>query len=140
MRCRDCHCPFFRHIHEPITVWDATLRTHVRVCPSCAETRTVVEEATLTPDQAAFLTNLCHWYPIDPTHLETPMPDPDPQPFDSDEFTRVLMTGMESLQPFLDAADGLRADLSRRGWQPATVEAIAGEWLLNTFRMVWRHS
>jgi hypothetical protein len=36
------------------------------------------------------------------------------------------------MAPMLDAADGLRAELERRGWSPTMAEQTAGQWLQST--------
>jgi hypothetical protein len=33
------------------------------------------------------------------------------------------------MAPMFDAADGMRAELERRGWSPTMAEATAGQWL-----------
>jgi hypothetical protein len=50
----------------------------------------------------------------------------------------ALIDGMETFAPFLDAADGMRADLERRGWSPTQAERIAGAWLTGCIDAAWR--
>ena len=45
------------------------------------------------------------------------------------EPLRALLDVNEALSPMLDAADGMRADLERRGWSPTMAEALAGQYL-----------
>ena len=56
------------------------------------------------------------------------------------ELTVALMQGIDALSPIFDSADGLRADLERRGWSPTASEAAAQEWLLGAIRLVWRQT
>ncbi|MEV4971985.1 hypothetical protein [Streptomyces scopuliridis] len=40
-----------------------------------------------------------------------------------------LMDNAELLVPLFDAADGMRADLVKRGWSANIAEYLAGSWL-----------
>lgn len=53
-------------------------------------------------------------------------------------MTVALMEGIDSMAPIFDSANGIRADLERRGWSPTRAEAAAGEWLLGAIRLIWR--
>lgn len=44
-------------------------------------------------------------------------------------FAEEMLQGMEAMAPVFDFADGMRANLERRGWSPTMAEAIAGQWL-----------
>lgn len=44
---------------------------------------------------------------------------------------------IEAMQPLLDAADGMRADLERRGWSPTAAEQIAQSWLMGALASMW---
>lgn len=45
-------------------------------------------------------------------------------------LSQALMEVRASIvQPLFDAADGMRADLARRGWSEAVVDHIVGAWL-----------
>ncbi|WP_030997533.1 hypothetical protein [Streptomyces sp. NRRL F-5630] len=46
----------------------------------------------------------------------------------------VLLEAREHLEPILDAADGLKADLLARGRSPAVVDHIAGTWLASALK------
>lgn len=50
----------------------------------------------------------------------------------------VLLEAMEMMSPILDAADGLRADLEKRGWSPTAAETAAGTWLIGAITASWR--
>lgn len=58
-----------------------------------------------------------------------------PQPTDDEKARLALQVGVGMLEirklqaPIIDAAEGLRADLERRGWSPTIAEAAAGDWL-----------
>lgn len=45
------------------------------------------------------------------------------------EITAAMIAGLDALAPLFDTADGMRADMERRGWSPTMAEAIAGNWL-----------
>lgn len=40
-----------------------------------------------------------------------------------------LVEVVSNFAPLLDAADGMKADMERRGWSPTMAEQIAGQWL-----------
>jgi hypothetical protein len=45
-------------------------------------------------------------------------------------FTAGLMAHRAAyIEPLLDTADGMRLDLTARGWSPLVVEHLAGQWL-----------
>ncbi|MFF1684485.1 MULTISPECIES: hypothetical protein [unclassified Streptomyces] len=45
-------------------------------------------------------------------------------------FAHGLMDLNEAvIRPLFDAADGMRADLRRRGWSEEVVQYLAGQWL-----------
>ncbi|WP_326812120.1 hypothetical protein [Streptomyces scopuliridis] len=45
-------------------------------------------------------------------------------------FAAGLMQIRETLiVPLFDTADGMKADLRRRGWAPEVVDYLAGQWL-----------
>lgn len=45
------------------------------------------------------------------------------------ELANVLLVMQEQLAPVYDAADGMRAELTKRGWSPAAAEQVAASWL-----------
>jgi hypothetical protein len=48
-----------------------------------------------------------------------------------EEFTQGIMAAREAVvTPLFDAADGMKADLVRRGWSPEIVDYLAGSWLV----------
>ncbi len=53
------------------------------------------------------------------------------------DLANGLLEMLDTLSPILDAAEGLKADLERRGWSPTAAEAVALEWLMNAQRFVW---
>ena len=54
------------------------------------------------------------------------------------DMTVALMQGIDAFAPIFDGAEGIRADLERRGWSPTQAEAAAGEWLTGAIRLVWK--
>lgn len=53
------------------------------------------------------------------------------------EFMLALLDGIEALSPIFDAAEGMKADLERRGWSPTVAESVAHQWLLNVMQRIW---
>ncbi|MGW2515007.1 hypothetical protein ACWC0A_37695 [Streptomyces scopuliridis] len=59
--------------------------------------------------------------------FESTQPTVDEQ---REAFTTGLMQIRETLiVPLFDAADGMKADLLRRGWSSEIVDYLAGQWL-----------
>lgn len=58
-----------------------------------------------------------------------------PQP-EADAARKQLALNMmqmsEIIAPVFDTADGMRAELEKRGWSPTAAEAAALEWLRGT--------
>jgi hypothetical protein len=44
----------------------------------------------------------------------------------------------ELVAPILDAADGMKADMERRGWSPTAAETVALQWLIGAMGAVWK--
>lgn len=53
------------------------------------------------------------------------------------EFMLALLDGIEALTPIFEAAEGMKADLERRGWSPTVAESVAHQWLLNVMQRIW---
>jgi hypothetical protein len=53
------------------------------------------------------------------------------------EFAAVLLEMTEQLSPLFDAADGVRADMERRGWSPTAAETAALQFLMNSMQLIW---
>lgn len=49
----------------------------------------------------------------------------------------ALLESSAIMAPMLDAADGMRADLERRGWSPTMAEQLAGTWLQQALLRSW---
>ncbi|GGZ72970.1 hypothetical protein ACFOOM_01185 [Streptomyces echinoruber] len=47
------------------------------------------------------------------------------------EISNALLAMTDLITPIFDKADGMRADLERRGWSPTAAEQVALVWLLN---------
>jgi hypothetical protein len=60
----------------------------------------------------------------------TALPNPDELARQRHELSNALITMSEQLTPIFDTADGMRADLERRGWSPTAAEQVALAWLL----------
>lgn len=56
------------------------------------------------------------------------------------ELAKALMEGVVAMQPIFDTADGMKADLEKRGWSPTAAEAIALEWAQASMRRIWQYS
>ena len=56
----------------------------------------------------------------------------------NDAMAAALIEWMEGIDPMIDAADGMRADLTRRGWSETAAEQIAQSWLIAAIEKVWR--
>ncbi|MEU3785227.1 hypothetical protein [Streptomyces sp900129855] len=48
------------------------------------------------------------------------------------ELSNSLLVFAELMAPIFDHADGVRADLKRRGWSAQAAEQVALVWLVNT--------
>jgi hypothetical protein len=48
------------------------------------------------------------------------------------ELSNVLLIMAEQTAPIFDAADGMRADLEKRGWSPTAAEQVALTWLVSS--------
>lgn len=46
----------------------------------------------------------------------------------------------EQFAPIIDCADGMRADLERRGWSPTAAEHVALTWLCGALGYAWKAS
>lgn len=47
------------------------------------------------------------------------------------ELSNGLLLMSEQMAPIFDAADGMRADLEKRGWSPTAAEQVALAWLMS---------
>lgn len=45
------------------------------------------------------------------------------------DMSKMLLQMREQMGPIFDAADGMKADLEKRGWSPTASEQIALLWL-----------
>ena len=54
------------------------------------------------------------------------------------EMATSLLTMQLQLAPIFDAADGIRADMAKRGWSPTAAEAAALTWLQGMLGLVAR--
>lgn len=45
-----------------------------------------------------------------------------------------LIQMKENMEPLYEAAEGTKADLTKRGWSPPVAEWIASEWLVMMMR------
>jgi hypothetical protein len=54
------------------------------------------------------------------------------------ELSNSLMAFTELMAPIFDHADGIRTDLTRRGWSPETDEQVALTWLNNMVNNAFR--
>ena len=56
------------------------------------------------------------------------------------DLTNTMIELVDNFAPLLDAADGMRADMKRRGWSPTASEQAALTWLLSMMASIGRHS
>ena len=57
---------------------------------------------------------------------------------DANRAVAVAMADvMEGFGPVWDAADGVRADLVRRGWSQAIAESLAASWVQGAIATFW---
>ncbi len=61
---------------------------------------------------------------VDAPRLDTVVSTPD-----AAGALRAMLDVNEAFAPILDAADGMRAELERRGWSPTMAEGLAGQYL-----------
>jgi hypothetical protein len=54
------------------------------------------------------------------------------------ELATAMLQINEQISPILDAADGMKADMERRGWSPTASESVALQWLIGAMAQVWR--
>ncbi|MGW2213315.1 hypothetical protein [Streptomyces sp. NPDC001781] len=52
------------------------------------------------------------------------------------ELSNALLAMKEQMAPVFDAADGMRCDMTARGWSPAAAERAALAWLLGTMNSI----
>lgn len=51
-------------------------------------------------------------------------------------LSNMLMLMSEQMATIFDAADGMRADLEKRGWSPTAAEQVALTWLTSAMSSV----
>lgn len=51
------------------------------------------------------------------------------------ELSNALLIMAEQTAPIFDAADGMRADLEKRGWSPTAAEQVALTWLVSAMAL-----
>jgi uncharacterized protein involved in copper resistance len=54
------------------------------------------------------------------------------------ELANSMMEYSENIAPLFDAADGMKADLERRGWSPTMAEGLAATWLQGALTHIWK--
>lgn len=54
------------------------------------------------------------------------------------DMANALLDVSESMGPIFDTAEGMKADLERRGWSPTAAETAALTWLTGALNHVWR--
>lgn len=55
-------------------------------------------------------------------------------------LSELLLTAIESMTPIFEAAEGLKAQLEKRGWSPTAAEEVALTWLVGAIEHSWRSS
>lgn len=46
------------------------------------------------------------------------------------ELSNALLIMSEQMAPLFDAAEGMKADMEKRGWSPTAAEQVALTWLV----------
>lgn len=59
---------------------------------------------------------------------------------DTTQTAKAMVALAEQTAPLYDAADGVKADLQRRGWSPTAAEQVAMTWLQEALRMMFRQA
>ncbi|WP_019061762.1 hypothetical protein [Streptomyces prunicolor] len=54
------------------------------------------------------------------------------------ELSNSLLAFTELMSPIFDHADGIRTDLTRRGWSPEAAEQVALMWLISMVNSAFR--
>lgn len=54
------------------------------------------------------------------------------------DLSNMLLELGEVFAPILDYADGMKADLERRGWSPTASEQAAATWLVGAIQQAFR--
>lgn len=63
--------------------------------------------------------------------MNTPqLPTPEELAGQRDQMMQVLLVASEQMAPLFDAADGVRADMEKRGWSPTAAEQVGLTWLM----------
>ena len=57
--------------------------------------------------------------------MKTALPSAEHLARERNELTTLLLAASEQMTPIFDAADGMRADMEKRGWSPTAAEAVA---------------
>ena len=61
--------------------------------------------------------------------------NPDQQRTD---LSNAMLGMLESFAPVIDTADGMKADLERRGWSPTAAEQVSLAWLMGAMAQIWQ--
>ena len=59
------------------------------------------------------------------------------EPSRAHELAKALADGIDQMAPIFDAAEGMKADLERRGWSDHVAEDIVHQWLINVMQQLW---
>lgn len=51
-----------------------------------------------------------------------------------EELSNQLLAATEQMAPLFDAADGMKADMEKRGWSPTAAEQVALTWLVSSMQ------
>jgi hypothetical protein len=54
------------------------------------------------------------------------------------DIANALLDLAEQFAPIIDAADGMKAEMERRGWSPTAAETAALAWLTGALGKVWQ--
>jgi hypothetical protein len=54
------------------------------------------------------------------------------------DMANSLLEMREQFAPIFDTAEGMRADMEKRGWSPTAAEAASLTWLQGALTFVWQ--
>lgn len=52
------------------------------------------------------------------------------------DLSNALLVMSEQMAPIFDAAEGMKADMEKRGWSPTAAEQVALTWLIGAMGQI----
>jgi hypothetical protein len=59
---------------------------------------------------------------------------------DANALATTLMNVMDTMKPIFETAEGMKADMEKRGWSPTAAEQVALTWLTGAIAATWRQT